>query len=297
MADKLPPCVIGMKGVGVVPRIVHDFFAAMIVGTHHKIIVLCKLHKPHRLCLPLFAIRVLAAVWIRIVTVHIDTVGVVTGSTIYGVVAAMIGAVGVGVGSDVKIDVVKDVGALRKGGVLQEVVDEAEHQHPTGSLVAVDGGSVKELRLAGAIAVVDVGDQDLAVAGQGAKLYDLAFVGMVGMEGIHHVFVSAIGRVAVPVVFGTVAAIPHGQFLEHRRRSHQCDFITEFLELAEFVVVGVSDDGVSFNTVNGNGMGNGLKVVIAVQLKSKIVLIALLHELVQFLLALLSEQVAANQDG
>ena len=44
-------------------------------------------------------------------------------------------------------------------------------------------------------------------------------------------------------------------------------------------------------------MGNSIEVVVAIQVESKIVLIAVLHELLQFLLALLGKDVAAKDDG
>ena len=67
--------------------------------------------------------------------------------------------------------------------------------------------------------------------------------------------------------------------------------------MGKFLVVGVCGNHLTFNTVNRNGMGYGVQVVVAIQIKSKIVLIALLHELVQFLLALLSENAATDNGG
>ena len=77
----------------------------------------------------------------------------------------------------------------------------------------------------------------------------------------------------------------------------KCDFVSEFLEIRKIIVVGVSRDHIAVDAVHRNGVGDGVQVVVAVQHESEIILIALLHELVQLPLALLSVDIAAEHYG
>ena len=67
--------------------------------------------------------------------------------------------------------------------------------------------------------------------------------------------------------------------------------------MGKFVVVGVSGNRLAINAVHRNGSGDGFEVIVAVQLKSEIILIAFLHEMLQLLLALLGKNVTANHHG
>ena len=280
MANHLIPGVVGMKGIGVVPRVVHYFSAAVVVGTHHKGDFSGKVHEPLGFGLVFITIGVRTSMWVGIVAVHVYAVGILSSGTIDCVIAAMVGAVGVGIRADVKVDVVHHVLHLGLIWILKQIVDKAEHQNPSRGLVAVDGRSVEELGFAFSCAVVEVRNHDFAATGQRAEGDDFAFVGMVGLEFKHHVFVCLIGRVAVPIVFGAVAAVPHSDFLQHGRRSLKRNFVSEFHKTGKILVVGVSGHHIAVNAVDGNGLGNGFQVVVAVQTKSKIVLVAFLHELV-----------------
>ena len=297
VTDELVPCVIGMERVGVIPRIVHHLGAAMVVGAHYKGIILCELHKPLGFGLIVVAVGVGGAMWVSVIAVHVDAVGVATCGSAHVVVPCMIGAVGVGQGPDVKVNIVDHILHLRLVGVFQQIVNETEHENPACGLVAVDGARVEELGFAIGRAVVEVGNQDFAAAGQCTEGDDFAFVRMVSLEGKHHVFVCAIGGVAVPVVFGTVAAVPHGHFFKQRRRRLKRHFIAELLKLGEIFVVGVGGYQVPFNAVHRNGVGDGLEVIVAIQVKGKIILITLLHELMELFLAFLSKDTAANNNG
>ena len=82
-----------------------------------------------------------------------------------------------------------------------------------------------------------MGNQNLSAARQGSKGYYFAFVGMVGAEGIHHVFVCFVSGVLIPVVFGSVVAVPHLGLEQHGRRSLKGDVIPEFLKCSKFFVV------------------------------------------------------------
>ena len=108
VANQLPPGVVGMQGVGVVPRIVHHLGTTVIVGCHDEGNVLGKLHEPLRLKLVFFVVGVWTTVWVRVVAVHVDAIGIFACGMVYRVVAAIVGAVGVGVWGDVKVDVVHD---------------------------------------------------------------------------------------------------------------------------------------------------------------------------------------------
>ena len=161
----------------------------------------------------------------------------------------------------------------------------------------MDGAGVEELRLAFARTVVEVGNHNFATTGQRAERDDFALVGMVGGKLEHHFLVGRVGRVTVPIIFGAVAAVPHRDFLHQRRRRLQRCFIAKLLEIGKFLVVGVCRNHLAINTVNRNGLGNGVQVIVAAQVEGEIILIAFLHELVQFLLALLGKNVAANHCG
>ena len=270
-----------MEGMRVIPRIVHNLSAALIVGSHHEVVFLCKLHHPFCLLSIRFAIRMCTTVRVCVVTVHIDTIGVVTCSAVDGVVAAMVSSIRVGVRTNVEVNIIKDVGALRKCRILEEIVDPAEHQHPTCCLIAVDSRGVQELRFTRAASVVDVSDQKLTVAWQSAEVDDFTHIRVVSRKLEHHVFVCGVGRILIPVVSGAVITVPHHGVIQHRRRSLQCHLVSHFLEFGELLVVGVSCNDVSIDAVHRDGVCDSRKVVIAVEFKSKIVLIALLHELVE----------------
>ena len=74
-------------------------------------------------------------------------------------------------------------------------------------------------------------------------------------------------------------------------------FTTQLLELGEIALVGVCRNHLAVNAVHGNGLGDGVQIVMAVQFKGEIVLVAILHELLQLFLAFLSKNVAANHCG
>ena len=144
----------------------------------------------------------------------------------------------------------------------------------------MDGAGIEELRLAFARTVVEVGNHNFATAGQRAERDDFALVGMVGGKLEHHFLVGRVGRVTVPIIFGAVAAVPHRDFLHQRRRRLQRRFIAKLLEIGKFLVVGVCRNHLAINTVNRNGLGNGVQVIVAAQVEGEIILIAFLHELV-----------------
>ena len=169
MADHLIPGVVGMKGIGVVPRVVHHFGAAVIVGSHHKGNFSSKIHEPLGFGLVFITIGVRTSMWVGIVAVHVYAVGILSSGTIDCVIAAMVGAVGVGIRADVKVDVVHHVLHLGLIWILKQIVDKAEHQNPSRGLVAVDGRSVEELGFAFSCAVVEVRNHDFAATGQRAE--------------------------------------------------------------------------------------------------------------------------------
>ena len=106
-ADHFPPCVVGGKLCEVVPRVVHHFGARVEIGGHSELVVLSKIHKPLGFILiaPV-AIRVRTSHEVRIMAVEFHIIGVVATRTINGTVAAVVGAVGVGVGADEDVQVV-----------------------------------------------------------------------------------------------------------------------------------------------------------------------------------------------
>ena len=168
MADHLPPCVIGMEGLIGVPRIVHHLGAAMVVGTHREQMFLRQVHHPLALVLIIGStIGVWAVVEVGEVTVQVDMVAILTRGAINGVVAPMVGAVGVGAREDEKVDIVQDV---EDTGVVAgaELVDETQHQDHARHLVAVHGGGIEEMGLAVGLAVVEARAHQLTATGQRA---------------------------------------------------------------------------------------------------------------------------------
>ena len=216
VANELIPSIIRMEGVGVVPRVVHHLGTAVIVGTHHKSVFFGKLHKPFCFSLVGIAIGVWTTIGVGIVAVHINTVGVVTGGTVHVVIACVISSVRVGVRANIKVNIVHNGLNFRLVRVFKQIVNQAKHQNPACGFVAVDGAGVEELGLTSnpITGIVKVRNQNLASRRQCAKCYDFAFVRMVGLEIKHHGFVSLVGRVAVPVVFSAVAAVPHRDFFK-----------------------------------------------------------------------------------
>ena len=125
VANQLPPGIVGMEGLVSVPGIVHHLGAAMVVGTHREEVFLCNVHHPLALVLVIgLSVGVRAVIKVGEVAVEVDVVGIVARGTINAVVAAMIGAVGVGAREDEEVDIVQNVGdALLVAGA--ELVDEA----------------------------------------------------------------------------------------------------------------------------------------------------------------------------
>ena len=105
----LPPSIIRMECVGVVPRIIHHLWATMIVGSHHKGIILSELHEPLGFWLVCVSIWMCAAMWVWIVAIHIYTIGIGTSCTRNSVVTTIIGTVRVGVGKDKDVQIVDQV--------------------------------------------------------------------------------------------------------------------------------------------------------------------------------------------
>ena len=130
-ADKAPPGVVGMHGLVGVPRIVDHFGTAVVVGTHGEQILLGKIHHPLGF----------------ILIVRCSGTG-------DGVVASVVGAVGVGAGEDEDVEAVDEVDDARVGAGTQ-LFDEAEHQYHARHLIAVHGRGVKEPRLAIGLSVID----------------------------------------------------------------------------------------------------------------------------------------------
>ena len=84
-----------MQGVGVVPGIIDDLGSAMEVGCHGEALLLCKCHHPLRLrCVRiLVGMRTFVRVWI--VAIHVHPLGIVARGAIDGIIAAIVGAVGI----------------------------------------------------------------------------------------------------------------------------------------------------------------------------------------------------------
>ena len=85
----------------------------MIVCRHHERNVLSKLHEPLGFKLIIFVVGVWTAIWIRIVAVHVNTVGILTSGTVHIVVATMVCAVGIGERANVEVYVFQYISTFR----------------------------------------------------------------------------------------------------------------------------------------------------------------------------------------
>ena len=148
VANKLEPCIIGMKSVCIGPRIYKNFGSSVKRGRHCKLKVLCKLHNPLSLLLVRIAVRMWAFMRIGKVPVQVHTVCVIACGTVHVVVPTVIGAIRVHVGAYIEVYVLQHVGTLRQSGIFQYIIYQAEHKHPSCSFIAVHGRYVKESGLA-----------------------------------------------------------------------------------------------------------------------------------------------------
>ena len=135
-----------MEGIGVIPGVVHHFRAAVEIGAKDEVVRIGKVH--HSLRFGLDGALVEATVIFWIVAVEVYAVGVVAAGVGHGVVATVVSAVGIGIGSDVELHRVDDIGETGIGSILaEEGVDEAQHQDPAGGLIAVHGAGKQHFRL------------------------------------------------------------------------------------------------------------------------------------------------------
>ena len=167
--DKLVPILVGMVGIDRIPRIVHHFSAAVVIGTHGEEVVLGQLHGPLGFQGVSLAVGMVALEIILVVAVQIDPIDVVPTCAVHGAVATVIGAVGVGQGENEKIHIVQDAENARVGA-RAELVNQAKHEHHAGHFVTVHRGTVKESRLAVGLAVVEAHTQEFASAVERTKV-------------------------------------------------------------------------------------------------------------------------------
>ena len=168
-----------MQGLVGVPRIVQHLRPSMIVCRHSKGILLGKLHHHQGLRLIFLVIGMRTVVEVRIVSVEVGIIGIVATGAIDGVVASVIGAVGVGAGRDENVELVEQ---CEDSWVVAgaKLIDEAKHEHHACQLVAMDSGSVEELGLAVRLPVVEATKHKLATACQCPQLEICASLGIVG---------------------------------------------------------------------------------------------------------------------
>ena len=120
----------------------------------------------------------------------------------------------------------------------------------------MDGGSVEELGLAIGIAVVEAAKHELASARQCAQIEVCAPFRIILGVMLHHVLVGLIGRIGIPVVGLAVRAVPHGIMLLHGRWGEQRWLIAHGKELAVLLFVGITNQMVAFQFVDGTKTGN-----------------------------------------
>ena len=231
----------------------------MIVCRHGKGVLLGKLHHHYGFRLILLAIGMRTVVEVGIVAVEVGIVGIVATGAIDGVVAPVIGAVGVGAGAgrDENVELVEQIQDPRIIAGAK-FVNEAEHEHHACQLVAMDGGSVKKLGLAIRFSVVEAAKHELASARQCVQIEVCApFRKILGIS-LHHVLVGLIGRIGIPIVSFAVRAVPHGVMFLHGRRHEQRGLIAHGKELAVLLFVGITNQMVAFQFVDGTKTGEPL---------------------------------------
>ena len=98
VTDQLPPFIVGMERLVGIPGIVHHLRAGVEVGRHGKGGFPRQIHHPKGFVLIIIAVGVRTVVKIGIVAVQVHVVGVAAARPSNRMVAAIIGAIGVGAG-------------------------------------------------------------------------------------------------------------------------------------------------------------------------------------------------------
>ena len=202
LAYGLPPIGVFVQPLArgeAVPGVVHHLAAAVEVGAETEIVVVDIVY--HSLVFNLEGVERWSAEGVGVVAVEVDGVGVIAPGASHGVVAAVVGAVGVGEGVDVDVDVVEEVSDVGRGAVAaEERVAEAEHEVEAGHFVAVHGGGVEELRFVDNVGIgaVECQAEDEAALHRGADSVEVAELGMVLGELLHHFDIDGVGGIAVP---------------------------------------------------------------------------------------------------
>ena len=148
------------------------------------------------------------------------------------------------------------------------------------------GGGVEELRLALWLAFVNVDTQQLTVVGGGegaeAEHFTSPIAQSLRWKSFHHGHILGIGQVAIPAI-GTLS-VPHGDGSQ-RRRSLQNGLQAKAQQLVVFLLVGVTNDVTSIESVHRAKFAEILypgKVILA---EGKVILTALTHKCPQITLS------------
>ena len=223
-----------------------------------------------------------AVIEIGEVTVKVNAVAIIASGTCYGIVASIIGTVGIGAREDENVEVVQQIDNARIGAGA-EFINEAEHEYHARHFVTMHGRGVEESRLAFRTSIVQANAQDSAVVAGGkcpqVNQGATSVAECVGGKPFHHGDIVTVRKITVPIVRTTL--VPHPGFSLQRRWREQCGLITLFHKPVVLALVSVANDTVAFNLVNGTDLVDGLDLRRLLDVEAKIILAAFLHELVQ----------------
>ncbi len=167
-------------------------------------------------------------------------------------VAAGVGAIGVGQRIDPYLHIVDHVRNARISTVgAQQGVDQTKHQDVANCLVAMHRRGVHHLRfiLLNGHVVADPGEQQRAPVDRVADIDNLAQVGIVSGELVHHVHVGIISGIDIPGL-DALDEIAHDRFDQRRWVRQQLVDVSQSLEFCQLVFGGVRPDSAVLNVVD-----------------------------------------------
>lgn len=163
------------------------------------------------------------------------------------------------------------------------------------------GGGIEELGLAIGLTIVDANTENLAVVagGQRSQVKESASPAVDGCrrEAFHHADKLGIGQICVPVIHAALGII-HLGLLAQRRWCHQEWLVACRQEVAVLGWIGIANDSVAVDGINGTKGIDGLNIDGVVDVETEIVFASLRHQFCQRSLALrLDASITQSEDN
>ena len=136
----------------------------------------------------------------------------------------------------------------------------------------------------------------MVCGGKRAKAEQSAFTAFNNLvwEAFHHGHILGIGQIAVPVI--SALSVPHGDIGAQRRRRLQLQLVAQGYQSIVFLLVGVGHHVTAVGAVDGADAAEFLNLRGVVNAEGEVILTAVAHELLEFILAL-GHGCAAKDDG